>query len=327
MLTNYLLLIFSLFVMIFGGEILVKSSSRIASSFGLSEFFVGVFIIGFGTSLPELAVSIHATLSGNLEASSGNVIGSNIFNMLGILGVLAMMKPVPRTNNIPSVDLFTFEVSAIILFLFSLNGKVSFIENLVLCILMLVYIATRLSIEKKNSFFSIEAINTKSGSTDLVFQAAPRAPIIWQIILLVIGLTTLIFGAQRFTDSAVNIAKYFGLSDYLIGITILGIGTSLPELVSSVLSARKGNTGLVIGNILGSNIFNIFIVFGASGVLVTSGIPMRNLIVLFDLPLLILISLLFLPWVIYRGLSRTAGSLALVVYVGYLISSSMIKPF
>ena len=311
MTVQLLLLIAGLLLIVFGADWLVDGASAIARKVGISEFVIGLTIVGFGTSCPELVVSLTGALEGNADISIGNVSGSNIFNTLLILGMTALIAPVAVTSSNRKRDIpITLLVTAMFLFcglghsLFGLGNvdSISRIEGLVFLAVFALYL------------FSCFKFDT--GSSDDTGNAKPMN--IWLAILLVIaGLAGLIFGGRLFVDSAVNIAHMLGVSDKFIAITILAGGTSLPELATCIVAAAKHKDQLALGNILGSNVFNILLILGVSAVVTPLSFGGMTLI---DCGVLLLSASMVWLWT-YTGkrntIDRWEGLIMILTFAAY----------
>lgn len=290
------------FVMLIkGADIFVDGSSGIARKFGIPQLVIGLTIVAMGTSAPEAAVSIAAALKGNADITIGNIVGSNILNIFIILGLTAVIIPLAVERSTIRVELpFLIAISALLLLL-GLDGTVSLLDGLVLLVAFAVYLGYLFWMTKKNP-----ASNEDDGK---------ELPV-WKALLgVAVGLVLIVLGSDVTVDAATAIATYCGLSDRVIGLTIVALGTSLPELFTSVTAARKGNADIAIGNIVGSNLFNILFVVGLSALIVP--IPFAAA---FRTDLMVAIGagiLLFLCSVKNHRLSRPAGGLLLCCYVLY----------
>lgn len=255
MLLYIILIIVGFALLIVGADFLVDGASGIAKKFHIPEIIIGLTIVSIGTSMPELFVSITSAIDGYSDMALGNVIGSNLCNLLLILGLSSLIKPVDfqeetRKYEIPMCLLFT-----IILMIFSnTSGEISRIEAVILLVLFGLFIAYTIYMGKKKSKENSEVAEEKNKT-------------IKNIILIILGIASLKFGGDFVVNNAVNIAQMFNISEKVISLTILAIGTSLPELVTSVTAAIKGNSDIAIGNIIGSNIFNILLILGVSSVI------------------------------------------------------------
>lgn len=304
------LIIIGFVLLIVGADILVDGSSGIAKKFHIPEIIIGLTIVSIGTSMPELFVSITSALDGYSDMAIGNIIGSNISNLLLILGLSAAIKPVvfqkeTRLYEIPMCLLVT-----IILMIFcNINGVISKIEAIALLILFCAFIGYTIYMGKRESQKEMVEIKTEE----------KKNSIIKNIIFVLIGICGLKIGGDLVVNNAVNVANHFNWSEKLISLTILAIGTSLPELVTSVTAAIKGNSDIAIGNIIGSNIFNILLIIGASALIT----PITyNFSYNFDFSVLIVSSIILaiFPFIAPKDkMSRFNGIVYLLIYITYLI--------
>ncbi len=257
MLLYIILIIVGFALLIVGADFLVDGASGIAKKFHIPEIIIGLTIVSIGTSMPELFVSITSAIDGYSDMALGNVIGSNLCNLLLILGLSSLIKPVDfqeetRKYEIPMCLLFTI----ILMFFSNTSGGISRIEAVILLVLFVLFIAYTIYMGKKKSKEDSKVVEEKN-----------KNKTIKNIILIILGIVGLKFGGDFVVNNAVNIAQMFNISEKVISLTILAIGTSLPELVTSVTAAIKGNSDIAIGNIIGSNIFNILLILGVSSVI------------------------------------------------------------
>ena len=253
MIEQILLLVAGLALVVCGADWLVDGAGSVARKAGISEFVIGLTIVGFGTSCPELVVSLTGALDGNADVSIGNVVGSNIFNTLLILGLTAIFSPVAVSKENKKRDIPMMIGVSAILILFILTGNtISRIEGAVMLILFAAYLFYCFKFGPK----PVEEAGTEGIGT------------LKSILLILVGLAGLIFGGKMFVDSAVSIASTVGVSDKFIALTLLAGGTSLPELATSVVAGIKGKSQIAIGNIIGSNIFNILLILGCSSLVI-----------------------------------------------------------
>lgn len=303
----YLLLLAGLALIVGGADILVDGSSSIARRAGISEFVIGLTIVGFGTSCPELVVSLNGAIKGLADISVGNVVGSNIFNTLLILGVTALIAPIPITESNRRTDIpVCLFVTLLLLFFGLYNADISRLEGIIFMCVFAAYIYFCFKTGK-----SIE-------ETDEEGEAAKPKPVWLAIILTVAGLAALVFGGKLFVDAATTLARSWGVSDKFIAVTLLAGGTSLPELATCVVAAFKRKGQLALGNILGSNVFNILLILGTSAVVT----PLRFVsISAVDLAVM-LAAVLLVFTSSYTGkrdlLDRFDAALLLLVEAGYL---------
>lgn len=299
----YILLIIGFILLIKGADFFVAGSSSIARLLKVPSVVIGLTIVAMGTSAPEAAVSITAGLAGSNELALSNVIGSNIFNLVLIVGVCALIKPFLIDETLLKKDFPLAILGSVFLYFLVKDGQLSRIEGFILLILMVVYLITTV----------ISAIRNPAESED---EEAPL-PMYKSIIFIIIGLIGIIFGGDLVVDNACAIAAAFGLSETLIGLTIVAIGTSLPELVTSVTASRKGESGLALGNVVGSNIFNIMFILGLSSSIHPIAADPLSLI---DIPLLIVsTTIIFIFCKIRKEMGRYMGALCVAAYVLYSI--------
>ena len=309
----YIILLLALGGIVLGAEWLVSGSVSIAKRLKVSEFVIGAAIVGVGTSMPELVVSSIGAIEGNSDVAIGNVVGSNIFNILGILGITALVCPIPidHKNMRFEIPLCIF-VSVLLLFLAMnfFNGDVPVIGRVDGLILLAFFVL----------FIWYSMYRDRKEASQATFESAEKIPLALPIIKVVGGLAVLIYSCDLFVDKAVTIARDFGLSDSFISITLIACGTSLPELAASAAAAFKKNTQLALGNIIGSNIFNITFILGvASQVspLTSSGITTVDYLVVIASPVIIYI----LGFA--KKISRFAGilmSALFILYTFYLLN-------
>ena len=323
---DILILIAGLALILFGANYLVDGASAIAKRFGISDFIIGMTIVGIGTSTPEMVVSFLSAAQGNADIAVGNVIGSNLFNIFMILGVTALILPLPLTKNNIKKDIpfallaalvLTFAGSDILLDNATAN-IISRTDGLMLLALFGVFMAyTIYSSQSATNEVSQTIITSQNDSANA--QSAKPKPIWLSIIMVIGGLAGLVYGGDLFVASASAIARMLGVSDAVIAVTIMAGGTSLPELASCVVAAYKKNTDLALGNVIGSNVANIFMILGGSAVIHPLG--MSN-IGQMDLGFLLLSSiLLFITAFTFkkRSLDRIEGVLFILIYIGYII--------
>ena len=304
---NILLLLVGLGLVVLGADWLVNGASYIARRAGISEFVIGLTIVGFGTSCPELVVSLSGAIEGNSDISVGNVVGSNIFNVLFILGLTAMVLPVGMTDKNRRIDIPITLGVTILLVILGISGSmsgpgISRWEGVLMLLVFSAYLFYCFKSDSKDEFSETQQATlsiTKS------------------IALTLTGLAGLIFGGDLFVDSATALARQIGVSDKFIAVTILAGGTSLPELATSLVAAIKGKEQLALGNILGSNVFNAMMILGLSSVITPLSFASMTIV---DIITLVLSAVLLLIWA-YTGrknrIDRREGAAMLLCYVAY----------
>lgn len=256
---SFIILIIGFFFLIKGADLFVDGAASIARKFNIPSMVIGLTIVAMGTSAPEAAVSITSSLSGQNDMSVANVVGSNFFNILVVLGVSAIISKLPvQKNTIKKDTPFLLIVSGLLL-VFGINKYISRIEGLILLIVFVYFLYSTVKMAKS-------ATNLDSSSDNEIALAesdtTTQTPILKTVILSVIGILGIVIGGDMVVDSATSIATLLGMSANLVGLTIVAIGTSLPEFVTSIVAIKKGETEIAIGNVIGSNIFNILLVLG-----------------------------------------------------------------
>ncbi|HIQ77237.1 MAG TPA: calcium/sodium antiporter [Candidatus Faecousia excrementipullorum] len=299
---NLLMLALGFVLLVKGADWFVDGAAGIANKFKIPQLIIGLTIVAMGTSAPEAAVSISAALKGSAEITIGNIVGSNILNILIILGLTAVITPVAVAKSTIRVDIPFMLAISILLLVQGLDGSVTLLDGIVLLVVFAGYL-TYLVINARKNPEQLEEEQIKNQS-------------IWMCLLwTAIGLVAIILGSNFSVDAASNIARILGLSERFIGLTIVALGTSLPELVTSVMAARKGNADIAIGNIVGSNIFNILFVVGLSSVIVS--VPFASA---FIVDMIVAIGAGVLLWIFSlhkKKLIPIHGVVFLLAYAGY----------
>lgn len=321
----YLSLLLGLFVLVAGAELLVRGAVSLAELARISPLVIGLTVVAFGTSAPELAVSSISSLKGDSAIALGNVVGSNIFNVLLILGVSALIVPLSVSSQLVKLDVPIMIVASIAVAIAAANGSISRFEGVIFLLCAVVYTAWLIRTGRK------EIANDESEPTDSAAEkpiAASRLVTVSVNIGLILGgLVLLVWGAKLLVDSATAIARGFGVSDMVIGLTIVAAGTSLPELATSIVAALKGQRDIAVGNVVGSNVFNLLVVLSTAAVLSSSGVPVPQSVFSFDVAFMVGVAVLCWPIFFTQAVvSRWEGALMLVLYVvytGLLIASSV----
>ncbi len=301
--------------LIVGAESLVRGSSRIAAALGISPLIVGLTVVAFGTSSPELAVSVKSALSGQSSIAVGNVVGSNIFNVLFILGISALIVPLAVSQKLVRLEVPLLIALSVMVFVLSLDEYFSrtdgimLVAGLVIYILVLIYQGRREREDIKDEYAHEFGVNSRGSNAWLK-----------NIAMVIGGLALLVYGSRWLVDSAVSFANYMGISELVIGLTIVAAGTSLPEVVTSVIAAIRGERDIAVGNVVGSNIFNILGVLGAASIVAPAGIEVSAAVSGFDIPVMIAVAFACLPIFFTDGvISRKEGALFLGYYVAYTL--------
>lgn len=300
-----LLLAVGFVMLIKGADWFVDGSSGIATKFGIPQLVIGLTIVAMGTSAPEAAVSISAAFSGNADITIGNIVGSNILNILIILGLSSVIVPIAVAPSTIRVETPFMIAITVVMLLLGLDGVISLIDGIIFLVLFAAYLAYLFWMAKKDKNKESEDEATKNIS------------VVKAIIFAVIGLVLIVFGSNVTVDAATKIAQAVGVSERFIGLTIVALGTSLPELFTSVTAARKGNADIAIGNIVGSNIFNILFVVGISAIIIP--VPFDPKFI-FDSIIAIAAGVLLLLCCLWtKKLKRWAGITMLLGYAAYFV--------
>lgn len=291
------------FLLVKGADWFVDGSSGIATKFGIPQLVIGLTIVAMGTSAPEAAVSITAALEGSAEITIGNIVGSNILNILIILGLSAVITPLLVAKSTVRVEIPFMIAVTLLLLVLGYDGKLGWICGIILIVVFIAYLTYLFFMAKKDKDKQEEATKDLSIGKALLFT--------------VVGLALIILGSNLTVNAATGIAEMLGLSERFIGLTVVALGTSLPELFTSVSAARKGNADIAIGNIVGSNIFNILFVVGISALIVP--VPFDPNFIFDTVIAVVAAVMLLLCCIKGRTLKRWAGILMLVSYVIYFV--------
>lgn len=299
-----------LVLLIVGAELLVRGAARLAAAAGISPLVVGLTVVAFGTSSPELAVSVKAALAGQAGLAVGNVVGSNIFNVLLILGVSALAAPLLVSRQLLRLDVpLMIGVSGLV-WLLAADGRVGPLEGGALFAILVAYLV----------FLVIQSRRETRAVQQEYAQGLPppsrRLPV--DLVLVVGGLALLVLGSDWLVDGAAAVARRLGVSDLVIGLTIIAAGTSMPEAVTSVVASLRGQRDIAVGNVVGSNIFNLLAVLGVSSLVAPGGLEVTAAALRFDIPVMTAVALACLP-VFFTGqvIARWEGALFLGYYLAY----------
>jgi len=317
---SWLFLLAGLGLLVIGAEMLVRGGSALAARLGISALVIGLTIVAFGTSAPELAVSAKAALAGQPDIALGNVIGSNIFNVLFILGISALISPLVVSQQLVRVDVPVMLGVSVLVFLMALDGKLGQIDGLFLLSGFVLYTLAAVKLGKKEGREVQQEYEKEFGTKRLVHDKSPRA-MLGKILLVIAGLVVLIVGARLFVDASVGIARSFGISELVIALTIVAAGTSMPELATSVMASIRGERDIAVGNVVGSNIFNVVAILGISSLLAgPEGIRVSKAVYDFDLPVMIAVAAACLP-IFFTGhkIARWEGAVFLLYYIFYVV--------
>jgi len=316
MTNTILLFIAGLVILIVGADLLVRGASRLAAAFGVSPLVIGLTIVALGTASPEIAVSLQAAANGQGDLTLGNVLGSNIFNILFILGITSIVAPIVIAEQLIRKDApIMLGVSLLVLAL-AWDGNLGWLDGAILLLGMVTYMVFALRQSRAES----REVQEEYAEEFSKKEAYTVKNTILNIVFIVIGLGLLVLGSNWLVESAVQIAKTLGVSELVIGLTIVAIGTSLPEVATSVIAALKGESDIAVGNAVGSNIFNLLGVLGIGALVSPNGIFVAQRVLQFDLPVMLFVALVTLPiFYIDNRISRIEGGLLLSYYIIYMV--------
>lgn len=314
---NMLMFIGGLILLVIGANTLVRGASKLAMSFGISPLVVGLTIVAFGTSAPEVAVSVGAVLDGKTDIAIGNVVGSNIFNVLFILGISALIAPLLVNIQLIRQEVPIMLGASLLLLALSLDGRLSFLDGGFLFVLLVAYtvflvVQSRRETQAAKDEFAEEIQPAQAGAWDSHWAA--------QIGLIAVGLMALVFGSDYLVQASVNFAKAMGVSDLVIGLTIVAAGTSMPEVATSITAAIKGERDIAVGNVVGSSTFNILGCLGLSGLVSGNlGLAIAPSLLAFDIWVMLAVALACLPvFMTGREIARWEGGVFLGYYIAYM---------
>lgn len=319
---SYLLLAAGLGLLAVGGDLLVRGATRLSTRLGVSPMVIGLTVVAIGSSLPEMAVGIDAATRGNPGLVTGNVVGTNIVNLLLILGISAALRPILTRQQMMRLDLPVVAVVAVLLFLLSLGGSIHWPAGvLLLCLgvgytLAIVWYARRSRSERFAA--RVRASIEESSSTATTASKGPTH-LALDAVFLIGGIALVILGADLLVSGAVDIATALGVSDVLIGLTIVAIGTSAPELVTSIIATFKGQASMAIGNLIGSSVYNIAFILGMTTIVAPEPVPVSTDVLYVDMLVMIAVSILVvLVFRTSRKVTRTEGFILVGLYLAYL---------
>ncbi|EMR01747.1 calcium/sodium antiporter [Cesiribacter andamanensis] len=309
MIFTTLVLLAGLTLLIISGDFLVRGASSLALRMHISTLVVGLTVVAFGTSAPELFVSIRAALEGTPDIATGNVVGSNICNLALVLGVTSLIRPIQVHRDSVKIDWPVTMGASLLLFGIMQGGEISFWEGALFVVLLILYVVFLIRKSRKEHI-------SRQALQDVVEVALPSNAIWKDVLFLALGVAGLYFGSEWFVGSARELAGYLGVTERVISITVVAVGTSLPELVTSVIASFKRESDLAIGNLLGSNIFNIFSILGFTSLI--KEVAVNDTILGVDMLWMLSITLLVLPMMISkRVITRLEGGVLLSTYIVY----------
>lgn len=315
-------LISGLALLVAGAEILVKGATRFALSAGISPLVTGLTVVAFGTSSPELAVSIKSALDNSAGIAMGNIVGSNIFNILFILGVSALIAPLTVSQQLIRFDVPILIIASVLVLIFALDGNINRNEGMILFAGLILYTGFLILQSRGESSEVREEYEKKFGTA----KSRTPAAVCINLVLIMVGLGLLVLGSNILVDGAVAIARTLHVSELVIGMTIIAVGTSLPEVLTSIVASLHGERDIAVGNVIGSNLFNILCVLGIAAAVAPAGIAVSDTMIKFDLPVMIAVACACFPIFFTHGeISRWEGGVLLgyyLVFTLYLILSA-----
>ncbi|MBE9563167.1 MAG: calcium/sodium antiporter [Proteobacteria bacterium] len=305
------LFVFGFILLSYGADMLVRGAENLATTMGISPLVVGLTIVAFGTSAPELAVNIQAAWTGKPDLAIGNIVGSNILNILLVLGIGAVIVPLGVHKRLVKVEIPLMIGASVLLLILSLDGVLSRWDGLILASGIIGYI-----------IYSIKTCHELKDPNEVCppeEEEDKTSKKLWlQFVFIIVGLGLLVLGSQWLVNGAIMVAKYFGISELIIGLTIVSIGTSLPEIATVIVASRRGQQEIVVGNVIGSNLFNILLVLGFTSLIAPNGITVPHAAIVFDMPVMIAVAVACLP-IFFSGylIERWEGVLFLFYYFMY----------
>jgi cation:H+ antiporter len=312
-LSPFLFIVLGIAVLVAGGELLVRGASRIAVMVGLSPLVIGLTVVSFGTSAPELAVAIKSGLTGRPDIAVGNVVGSNIFNVLFVLGVCALAAPLMVARQLIRLDVPLMIGFSFLLVGLAWDGRISTLDGTVLTTLLVAHVTWSVVKGRRDHQEAQE-----EGEVPAPEGGGVRAWT-WSLALVAIGMALLVQGASWLVEGASEVARALGVSELVIGLTIVSVGTSLPEVAASLVATLRGERDMAVGNVVGSNVFNLLGILGIASVVTPGGLAVAPALFAFDIPVMTVAAFACLPlFATGLQLSRWEGSLFLAYYAAYL---------
>lgn len=312
----FALILAGLVCLVAGAEFLVRGASRLAAIAGISSLIIGLTVVAFGTSTPELAVSVLAALEKQPDIALGNVLGSNIFNVLMILGLSAIITPLAISRQLVRFDVLVMIGVSVLLLLLSLDGNLSRPDGTIFLVVFILYMLALVRINRRN--IAQSSVKDIPG-VDLSRRKNGKSIVI-QLVFIVAGLGLLVLGSKLLVSGAVSLARALNVSELIIGLTIVAAGTSLPELFTSAVAGLRGERDIAVGNIVGSNIFNILAIMGVASLVAPDAITVAPSVLQTDMPIMLIVALVCLP-IFFTGMviDRWEGVLLLAYYVLYTL--------
>ncbi|MDF1842611.1 MAG: calcium/sodium antiporter [Rubripirellula sp.] len=304
-------IIFGFVLLVGGGESLVRGAARIAAAFKISPLVIGLTVVAFGTSAPELGVSLQAAFAGKPDVAIGNVVGSNITNVLLVLGTSALVAPLIVSSQLIRLDVPLMIAASLCVWGMGADGNISRVEGAVLFGILVIYIAFSIWKSRSENKAVVEGFAAEYGDPG-------QTSLLTDIALIVTGLALLTLGAGWLVDGAVTIAASLGVSELVISLTVIAVGTSLPEVVTSVVASYRGERDIAVGNVVGSNLFNLLCVLGLTSAVSSTGVSVTDEAIAFDMPVMVAVAVICLPIFWLEGvIRRHEGAMFLSYYLAY----------
>lgn len=298
-----------------GGELLVRGASRLAALIGISPLVVGLTVVALGTSAPELAVSIQSIVAGQGDIALGNAVGSNIFNILFILGIVALVSRLSVSDQLVRLDVPVLIGVSGLLLLLSLDGGLGRLDGALLVVLLVAYIVLLIVLSRRETARERDGNHQEASERE----SPTLRNVAAQVGLFLSGLALLVLGVRWFVDSAVIMARALGVSELIVGLTVVAAGTGAPEVATSIIATLRGQRDIAVGNVIGSSIFNILAVLGLASIVTSAGVPVATAALNFDIPVMLVAAIACLPIFFTGGcVERWEGLVFLSYYAAYV---------
>ena len=313
MAANVMWFLAGLAALVVGAEVMVRGGAKVASRFGISPIVVGLTVVSIGTSAPELAVGVVAAVEDNGALAVGNIAGTNVVNLLLVLGLSALLAPLALEMRTLRFELPVMAGAAILLWLLAFDGVLSRLDGFVLAVGAVVYTVAVVRAARR------ESRDATAEFTDAYSESEASGRTAVHVVMMLAGIAIIVLGAERLVDAAVGMAREFGVSDALIGLTVVAIGTSAPELVTTIVSTVRGERDIAVGNLLGSSIYNILLILGVTCLVPAHGLALPPELVRIDIPIMVAVAVACIPiFISGRRVSRVEGGAMVAAYLAYL---------
>lgn len=310
-------IVIGLLALVGGAELVVRGGSRVAARFGISPIVIGVTVVAIGTSAPELAIGVDAALRGSGSLAVGNIAGTNVLNLLFILGLVALLRPVELRSQTLRLDLPTIVGAALLLWLLAADGRITRLDGGVLVLFGIVYTALVVRLARRESAAVRAEFVGEYGVTKR--QTGPVRHLVRDAAWLVIGIAVIVVGANWLVEGATGIARTLGLSEAFIGLTVVAIGTSAPELATAIVATVRKEHDIAVGNLLGSSVYNILFILGVTALVPAGGIAVERPLVVIDIPVMVAAAIACVPvFITGHRIRRIEGAAFVVAYLAYL---------